>query len=214
MLLGVLIFVTCLSAIFGIIAVHECGHYLAGGATGIPWRSMKIRLGVFPQHVALRSGDDWLHPLTDYEKYGATSMVLLKSNAKAAIYVSGGLIVQTIAFVLLVVGFSIAGVSRLWVVPVACALASVPLLYLCADLIFTPMAKRPCGDFSVLWKISPLASVVVAALVVGTHVAVLLHILGNAQQGARANDHGCHDPCSEQHGSRQPRSWLILNVSQ
>jgi hypothetical protein len=35
-----------------------------------------------------------------------------------------------------------------------------------------------------------------------------------AQQGARANDHGCHDPCSEQHGSRQPRSWLILNVSQ
>src|SRR5215208_1015261 len=35
-----------------------------------------------------------------------------------------------------------------------------------------------------------------------------------AQQGARANDHGCHDPCSEQHGSRQPRSWLILNVRQ
>jgi hypothetical protein len=35
-----------------------------------------------------------------------------------------------------------------------------------------------------------------------------------AQQGARANDHGCYDRCSEQHGSRQPRSWLILNVSQ
>jgi hypothetical protein len=36
----------------------------------------------------------------------------------------------------------------------------------------------------------------------------------SVQQGARANDHGCHDPCSEQHGSRQPRSWLILNVRQ
>jgi hypothetical protein len=35
-----------------------------------------------------------------------------------------------------------------------------------------------------------------------------------AQQGARANDHGCHDPCSEQHGSRQPRSWLIFDVGQ
>src|SRR5688572_31136443 len=35
-----------------------------------------------------------------------------------------------------------------------------------------------------------------------------------AEQGARANDHGCHDPCSEQHGSRQPWSWLILNVRQ
>jgi hypothetical protein len=33
-----------------------------------------------------------------------------------------------------------------------------------------------------------------------------------AEQAARANDHGCHDPCSEQHGSRQPRSWLILSV--
>jgi len=35
-----------------------------------------------------------------------------------------------------------------------------------------------------------------------------------AEQGARANDHGCHASCSEQHESRQPRSWLILNVRQ
>src|SRR5215204_2008170 len=35
-----------------------------------------------------------------------------------------------------------------------------------------------------------------------------------AQQGARANDHGCHVSCSEQHEPRQPRSWLILNVGQ
>jgi hypothetical protein len=35
-----------------------------------------------------------------------------------------------------------------------------------------------------------------------------------AEQAARANDHGCHDPCSEQHGSRQPQSWLILSVGQ
>src|SRR5215217_6683299 len=38
--------------------------------------------------------------------------------------------------------------------------------------------------------------------------------LPEAEQGARANDHGCHASCSEQHGSRQPRSWLILNVRQ
>jgi len=35
-----------------------------------------------------------------------------------------------------------------------------------------------------------------------------------AQQGARANDHGCHGSCSEQHEPRQPRSCLILNVRQ
>src|SRR5438034_3659983 len=33
-----------------------------------------------------------------------------------------------------------------------------------------------------------------------------------AQQGARANDRGCHVSCSEQHEPRQPRSWLIFDV--
>ncbi len=31
---------------------------------------------------------------------------------------------------------------------------------------------------------------------------------------ARANDHGCHDSCSEEHGSPHPRPWIILNVGQ
>src|SRR5437868_5368357 len=35
-----------------------------------------------------------------------------------------------------------------------------------------------------------------------------------AEQGARANHHGCHASCSEQHEPRQPRSWLILSVRQ
>src|SRR5688572_1842761 len=43
---------------------------------------------------------------------------------------------------------------------------------------------------------------------------VSLPMRTKAQQGARANDHGCHVSCSEQHEPRQPRSWLILNVRQ
>jgi hypothetical protein len=42
--------------------------------------------------------------------------------------------------------------------------------------------------------------------------AGLSYFDGQAQQGARANDRGCHVSCSEQHEPRQPRSWLILNV--
>src|SRR5688572_24303107 len=41
---------------------------------------------------------------------------------------------------------------------------------------------------------------------------VSLPMRTKAQQGARANDHGCHVSCSEQHEPHQPRSWLILNV--
>ena len=55
MAVGLAIFLGCVAAIFGIIAVHECGHYLAGAAAGIPWNSMKIRLFTFPQHVALKA---------------------------------------------------------------------------------------------------------------------------------------------------------------
>src|SRR5688500_2475829 len=39
-------------------------------------------------------------------------------------------------------------------------------------------------------------------------------VITRAEQGARANAHGCHVSCSEQHEPRQPRSWLILTVRQ
>ncbi|MES2692073.1 MAG: hypothetical protein V4773_01280 [Verrucomicrobiota bacterium] len=177
MLIGISIFFACLAAIFGVIAVHECGHYLAGAAGGIPWSAMKIRLFTFPQHVALKSEGRWLHPSRDYERYVAASMSLLKDRTRAGFYVSGGLLSQTLAFVGLVFALAGAGIPRFWVTPIVCALVSVPCLYLGFDLLFTRLAGRPCGDFSFLWKISPVASFALTSFVLGFHGGVLVYLL-------------------------------------
>jgi hypothetical protein len=55
MILAIIVFLVCAVAVFGLIAVHECGHYFAGAAGEIPRDAMKIRLFTFPQHVALKS---------------------------------------------------------------------------------------------------------------------------------------------------------------
>jgi hypothetical protein len=180
MILGFSIFVICLLAIFVIIAVHECGHFLAGAAAGIPGNAMKIRLFTFPQHVALQSDGRWLHPVRDYDRYVTASLSLLKSPARAALYVSGGLLLQTLAFAGLVLGLSGSGVPHVWLIAVTGALISVPCFYLCSDLLFSGLAKKPCGDFSFLWKISPATSVALTIFVLGVHGWLLLHVLQRA----------------------------------
>jgi len=180
MTIGVSIFITCLAAVFCIIAVHECGHFLAGMAGGIPRSAMKIRLIAFPQHVALKGEGRWLHPQRDYDSYVAASMAFLKDRVRASLYVSGGLLTQTIAFVCLVFGLAAAGLTRDWIVPVVCALVSVPCIYLFLDLMFTRFAGKPCGDFSFLWEISPIASVAVTSFVIAVHVGILVYFLKNA----------------------------------
>src|SRR4051812_27647298 len=159
MFLGLAIFLGCSTAIFTLIALHECGHFVAGLMAGIPADQMKIRLAVFPQHVALRDGDEWLSPARDSARYIARSTTMIRNKTGAIAYVAGGLLAQTALFVAFVLISRSAAVPRLWVTPLTGALVALPLLYLLADLFATQQTKRPCGDFSGLWKISPLASV-------------------------------------------------------
>ncbi len=180
MIIAISIFLACVAAVFGIIAVHECGHILAGRAGGIPWSAMDIRLFAFPQHVALRSEGRWLHPTRDYVSYTAAAMSHLKNRTWAGFYVSGGLLIQTLAFISLVVGLISTGVPRFWIASIVSALVSVPFIYLCFDLLFTRLSGRPSGDFTSLWEISPLASFTLTSFVLGTHVTVLIYLL---QQG-------------------------------
>jgi hypothetical protein len=177
MIIGISIFFSCIGAIFAMIAVHECGHYLAGAAGGIPWNAMKIRLFTFPQHVALKSDGQWLHPTRDYDRYVEVSRSFLKDRVRAASYVSGGLLIQTVAFVCLVYGLAAIDIPKFWIVPIVCALVALPCIYLAFDILFTQFAKKPCGDFSFLWKISPLTSLAITVFVVGVHGGVLIHFL-------------------------------------
>jgi hypothetical protein len=173
MLLGFAIFAGSLAAVFGVIALHECGHFLAGIAAGIPAAQMKIRLFTFPQHVALRDGATWLSPVRDYHRYAERSLMLTKGKRGGIAYVAGGLVAQTIVVVLFVLVWRALGFSQLWLFPLTLALVAVPPLYFFADLVFTRIARRPCGDFSVLWQLSPVASVIVTGITIAGHLAVL-----------------------------------------
>ncbi|MBI5380772.1 MAG: hypothetical protein HZA31_02615 [Opitutae bacterium] len=177
---GIAIFVGCFVAVFGIIALHECGHFIAGLVVGIPFDQMKVRLAVFPQHVALREGDKWLSPIRDHERYVARSKALMKSRRGALGYVAGGLMSQTVVFLAVVWLCQLIGVPRMWQIPVISALVSVPVLYLLADLFAAKHAKRSVGDFSGLWEISPFVSVLVTGVTISTHAAGLIYVLKTA----------------------------------
>ncbi len=178
--IGLAIFAGCLASVFGIIALHECGHFLAGLLAGIPFGQMKVRLTVFPQHVALSEGQEWLSPVGDHARYVARAKVLIRSRCGAIGYVAGGLLAQTAVFLAFVWVCRATDVPRVWQLPLTCSLVSVPALYFVADLLATGRTRRPCGDFSGLWEISPMASVLVTGLTLGAHTAGLIYVFETA----------------------------------
>jgi hypothetical protein len=92
---GFIIFFVCLIAIFLIIIIHECGHFLGGYFSGIPADQMKICLWTFPQYVALKDGESWIRP-KDRERFVSISMKFLKTKNKAIVFIASGLVIQTI----------------------------------------------------------------------------------------------------------------------
>lgn len=80
---------------FVLIIVHESGHYLAGLVGGIPARDMRMRLFCFPQHVVLRSADHWVSG-ENIDEYVDVVWRYLKTTARVYLYVSGGLLFETV----------------------------------------------------------------------------------------------------------------------
>jgi hypothetical protein len=135
-------------AYMAIVAVHECGHYFAGLAIGVPRRNMRIRLPTFPQHVALRDGDEWVSPV-ETERYIRLAEPLMPTTATARLFVAGGFILETTALVLW-------AAFRLPFYRVTCTLALwMTLIYLFFDVALYLRTRRAGMDFSAMWSISP-----------------------------------------------------------
>jgi hypothetical protein len=174
MIYSAAIFFVCLLAIFVIIAIHECGHFLGGVISGIPANEMKICLYTFPQYVALKDGDNWLRP-KDRERFIARSLEFLKSKNGAIVFIASGLILQTIAFVIVIVGLSFFDFSQSLLKPITAALVSFLFVYLIADLR-SHRSKTPFGDFTGLWRVSHWASLIITAFVFTIHITVLFYV--------------------------------------
>ncbi|MBK8091200.1 MAG: hypothetical protein IPK32_04210 [Verrucomicrobiaceae bacterium] len=152
-------------AYFAIVAVHECGHYLAGLAVGVPRRNMRIRLLTFPQHVALRDGDEWGSP-ADTDRYIRPAEPLMPTAATAFIFVAGGFILETATLLLL-------AAYRLPFFRVACTLAFwMTVIYFAFD-VFVYLRTRKAGmDFSAMCSISPVFGCLIVTAVLGIQFCI------------------------------------------
>lgn len=157
---------------FLIIAVHEVGHYLAGRLVGVPSASMRIRLLTFPQHVALRDGEDWVCPL-DTERYVRLADPLMPTAASAATFVAGGFVLETLCL-------AFWCLLRLPYAKVAISLAlMMTIIYLLVDLWAFLRTRRQLLDFSVLYYISPGVGVMFVIAVLGSMCGLFFFSLGS-----------------------------------
>jgi hypothetical protein len=155
-----------------LIAVHECGHYLAGWLCGIPRSEMRIRLLTFPQHIALRDGERWLAPM-EITSYYPVMQRHLRTTTRLFLYTAGGMMFETL--------FTTAACAILLAVDwpkLAFVFAALSAWLWASYVLFMdlPQAIRhgyPAGDLSGMWWLAKLPTLVFAAAMMGIRVALL-----------------------------------------
>lgn len=148
------------AAYFAIVAVHEAGHYLGGLLVGVPPGNMRIRLLLFPQHVALRDGQEWVSPI-EIERYVRLAEVYMPTTTRALIFVAGGFVVETFGLLLWVT-------MKLPYHQLAISLAlMLTLFYFAADVAIFIKTRKASMDFSALYSISPIWGGLLVAAVIG-----------------------------------------------
>lgn len=152
----IVFFFLILVLVFLLIAIHETGHFLAGMLGGIPARDMKLVLLAFPQHVALRDGDEWVSPVRDITRYVEITRRYVATRGAAFRWVAGGMVLE-LAFVTVVwLLCRLTGYPALafWS---ACISLGMYLINVCLmDLPWALRYRCAAGDTSGLWQIAPL----------------------------------------------------------
>jgi len=151
---------------FGIVAAHEFGHYLAGLLIGIPAHRLKIRLLTFPQHVALRDGDEWVSPV-QIDRYIELAMPLMPTTGRALAFVAGGFILETAALLLWVT-------QRLPLYRLAAPMAvAMTAIYLLMDVATYLRTRKASLDFSAMCSIAPIWGGRLALAIIGLQIYVV-----------------------------------------
>jgi hypothetical protein len=169
-----LLFLLIVSLVFVLITVHETGHYLAGLMGGIPARDMKLVLFAFPQHVAVRDGDEWVSPVRDIERYIAVTRRHFVSRWAAFRWVAGGMVLE-LAFAAVVWGAAMVSGYRAVAFWTACI--SLSMYAINVGLMDLPWALRyrcAVGDTSGLWQIAPVAALILSVVMVAGRVLLVV----------------------------------------
>jgi len=146
---------------FVLIVVHESGHYLAGLVGGIPARDMRIRLFCFPQHVVLRAADQWVSG-ANIDEYVDVVWRYLKTTPRVYLYVSGGLLFETVFTITVSIALILSGWSKMALVIVGLSLLMF-LPWLIIDTI-SIWRGRIVGDLSGLWGLARIPTAILVVL--------------------------------------------------
>ena len=169
-----LLFLLIVGLVVALIAVHETGHYLAGLMGGIPAREMKLVLLAFPQHVAVRDGDEWVSPVKDISRYIAVTQRHLDSRWAAFRWVAGGMVLE-LAFATAVWGVALAsGYPRVAFTIGCVSLGMYAINVGFMDLPWAWKYRCAAGDTSGLWQIAPVAALIFSALMVASRVLLVV----------------------------------------
>jgi hypothetical protein len=160
--------------VFGLIAVHESGHFLAGLLAGIPARDMRLVLFTFPQHVAIRDGDRWLSPVREIEQYIAVTRRHLRSRTAAFCWVAGGMAVELAFTSLLWAGAMAAGYRDLAFWAGAISLGMYAINVGLMDLPWAVRYGTAAGDTSGLWQIAPMPAVAFSIAMVAARLLLTI----------------------------------------
>jgi hypothetical protein len=140
--------------IWGVILVHELGHYYAGRRiVGIPGDEIKLVAPYFPRYVALRDGEEWVSP-SELDRYRSVYERHDPDREHEQRFAAGGELVQ--AAVVAPVGVA----ASLFVSPdIGVTILTASLLvfavYAGIDTVATLYRGRPSGDYSLLWESMP-----------------------------------------------------------
>ncbi len=178
MQLFVQIFVFNAACILLFIVVHEIGHYMMGRLAGIPWAQMRIRLLTFPQHVAVRDGDDWVS-VSELKRYFKTVRRHVPSVSGQLLYITGGFLFETLFTVLMALLLQATGFWLYAVFIVGVSLVFYLVYLFALDL---PQARRtgePYGDTTLMYSLAPAPAIcwLVGMIVVRVGLLVWLCLL-------------------------------------
>jgi len=151
-----------------VVMVHKLGHYAVGRwLVGFSPEQIRLVLLSLPQYVAIHDGDRWVSPLT-FEAYLDGYRNQDPESSHLSMFLSAGVIAQIACVVVicglaLLVGMPVVGQS---VVLISGMLTG---FHLFSDLGATLHVGSASGDFSALFKQSPVSMLALLVLFVLTH---------------------------------------------
>lgn len=184
MLLNTIIIVSIYAIVYlmvtgSIIIIHEVGHFMVGWCLGIPRHRMSIQILGKGAHVALIDDDGTKVSPDQLDRYVELLENHLPKERHMYFYVMGGHVFELIFIVALAIFALISDIE------VLIRLSSIVIwlaflystIYLLMDIISSLRMKKPSGgDFSGLWELAPLPTIIFYSIYFTTLVAIFILI--------------------------------------